>query len=234
MVARRSGELVPAVAYLRTSTVDQLNGIDAQNETVGRLAEAKRWRVVKTFTEHESGGDQARVELDKAIRHARRIRAVLVVAFLDRLARDSRFLMRLYDGDVPVAFGDFPECDGSAASRFMITVLAAAAEFQRRRLSENTKAAMAAMKARGARFGTPANLSHEARVRGSRTAAVKRVQKAIDDQADIAQIAARMRASGSTLRQIAEALEAEGYPTRLGGSSWSPVQVKRVLDRLKP
>ena len=153
------------VGYLRTSTADQLVGIDAQQTTVRRIAGDRGGAIVRTYVEHESGGRNDRPELDRAIRHARRVGAVLVVAKLDRLARDSGFLMRLYDGNVPILFGDLPEIDGSAASRFMVQVMASMAEFERRRIGERTREAMAELKARGVAFGTPANLD---RARGSR------------------------------------------------------------------
>ena len=231
MVAKKSAGFIPIAAYLRTSTYDQENGIDAQLEIIRRLADAKGWRIVKTYIEHESGGDPDRPELDKATRHCRRTKSILVVAKLDRLARDAQFLMKLYDSDCMIAFGDFPDIDGSAASRFMVQVLAAAAEFYKRRLSENTREGMAAAKARGRKFGTPANLTAEARIKGSRAAAVKRVTKAVKDQSDIAEIATAMRANGATLQEIADHLTGEQFPTRRGSSSWSPMQVKRILDR---
>jgi DNA invertase Pin-like site-specific DNA recombinase len=219
------------VAYRRTSTDDQRLGIVAQEATLKRIAIERRCDIVRTFTEHESGGDVERIELDKAIRHARRINAYLVVAKLDRLARDSTFLMTLHDGDVPLIFGDLPDVDGSPASRLMVQMMANIAEFERRRIGERTKEALAELKKRGVRLGTPANLTDEARLRGSKSAAAKRVAKAIDDQSDIAAVALRMQGEGGTLRQIAAHLNDEGYVARKGGS-WKPNQVRRVLRRL--
>ena len=127
------------VGYLRTSTDDQLLGIDAQRETLERFASDRGCEIVRTFTEHESGANNDRPELDKAVNHARRVGAMLVVAKLDRLARDSGFLMELYDGSVPIAFGDLPEIDGSAASRLMVQMMANMAEFERRRTGEKNQ-----------------------------------------------------------------------------------------------
>lgn len=104
----------------------------------------------------------------------RRIGAYLVVAKLDRLARDSAFLMTIYDGQVPVIFGDLPEVDGSAASRLMVQMMANIAEFERRRIGERTKEALAVLKARGVKLGTPRNLTRDARLKGARNAAVER------------------------------------------------------------
>jgi DNA invertase Pin-like site-specific DNA recombinase len=221
------------VAYRRTSTDDQRLGIEAQEATINRIATEKSFDLVRTYTEHESGGDNTRVELDKAMRHAKRIDATLVVAKLDRLSRDSGFLMKLYDSGVNIIFGDLPEIDGSAASRFMVQVMAAMAEFERRRIGERTKEALAELKKRGVKLGTPANLTQEAREKGAKASAKKRIARAIDEQSDIAEEASRLRKDGKSLRQIADHLNVEGYVSRRGGS-WASSQVLRVLRRLKP
>jgi DNA invertase Pin-like site-specific DNA recombinase len=219
------------VAYLRCSKGSQLLGIDAQEATVKRIAEGRGCEIVRTYVEHESGGNNDRPELDKAIRHARRVKAILLVAKLDRLARDSTFLMRVYDGDVPVMFGDLPEVDGSAASRLLIQMMGNIAEFERRRIGERTREALATLKARGVKLGTPENLTRAARLKGAAAAATRRTMKAVEDMADVAPIASRLRSEGLSLQAIADHLNAEGYATRKGGE-WSRVQVKRVLDRL--
>jgi DNA invertase Pin-like site-specific DNA recombinase len=218
------------VGYLRTSTDDQLLGIDAQRETLERIALERGCEIVRTFVEHESGGDNERVELVKAMGHARRVGAILVVAKLDRLSRDSTFLMGLYDGNVPIIFGDLPEIDGSAASRFMIQMMASMAEFERRRTGERTKAALAVLKARGVKLGTPQNLTQEARIKGARKAAIKRTAKALEEMSDVTPIVTRMRSEGKGLQDIADHLNDEGYVTRMG-STWSATQVMRILKR---
>ena len=223
------------VAYRRTSTDDQRLGIEAQDDKLQQIARERRRQIVKTFTEHESGGDNSRPELDKAIRHARRIKAVLVVAKLDRLARDSTFLMRLFDGNVPIIFGDLPEVDGSAASRLMIQMMANIAEFERRRIGERTKEALAMLKAKGVKLGTPANLHQDGRLNGARKAAKSRTERAVDEMSDVAERGNALRAKGHSFAAIAATLNEEGYTTRgrpgQRGSAWRAIQVKRVLDR---
>jgi DNA invertase Pin-like site-specific DNA recombinase len=220
------------VAYRRTSTDDQKLGIEAQDRRLEEIARDRGCDVVRIFTEHESGGDCDRPELARALAHARRIGACLVVAKLDRLARDATFLMQVYDGQVPVIFGDLPEVDGSAASRFMVQMMAAVAEFERRRIGERTKDALAVLKARGVKLGTPRNLTQAARLKGAQNAAVERTARAVREMADVAPIAARMRAEGASLGRIAAHLNAEGYVTRKG-TTWRPMQVKRILDRIR-
>jgi DNA invertase Pin-like site-specific DNA recombinase len=218
------------VAYLRTSTDDQRLGIDAQQMTLDRIGRDRGSDIVRTYVEHESGGNCARPELDKAIRHARRIGAVVVVAKLDRLARDSGFLLKLYDGNVPIVFGDLPEIDGSAAGRLMVQMMANIAEFERRRIGERTREALAALKAQGRQLGTPANLTQEARQKGARQAALSRTARAVEEMADVAAVVGPMREQGRSLRQIALHLNEEGYVTRKG-TAWTATQVLRIARR---
>lgn len=220
------------VGYRRTSTDDQLLGIEAQDARLEQIAGEKGVPILRVFTEHESGGFNERPELLKALRHARRVGAWLVVAKLDRLARDATFLMTVYDGQVPVVFGDLPEVDGSAASRLMVQMMANIAEFERRRIGERTKEALAVLKARGVKLGTPANLTHAARLEGARRSAAARSERAGREMADVAVIVAGLHAEGLSLRKIAARLNDQGEVTR-EGKSWGPVQVKRILDRAR-
>jgi DNA invertase Pin-like site-specific DNA recombinase len=220
---RRMGRHRPTkiVGYLRTSTDDQLLGIKAQEARLAEIAEEKGCAVDRTYTEHESGGDNARGELDQAIRRARRMKAYLVVAKLDRLSRDQQFLMRLVDGNVPIIFGDLPDIDfTTAVGRANIQMLSMFAEFERRCISDRTRAALAILKRDGARLGASnpkcRNLTPEARKKGAASSAEKSVARAIDEQSDIAAIAAEMKAKGLSLRRIADHLNGEEYPTREG------------------
>jgi DNA invertase Pin-like site-specific DNA recombinase len=231
------------VGYLRTSTDDQLLGIDAQDSRLRKLAEEYQCDIAKVFTEHESGANIKRVELDRAIRHARRLRAYLVVAKLDRLSRDQQFLMKLVDGNVPIIFGDMPGLDCTTSEgRLHLQVLSSFAEFERNRIRDRTREALRILKSQGKTLGKPENLTHEGRKRGARKSAEGRREQAIADQSDIAEIAVPMRAAGASLGQIAAYLNAERFPTRdgsefdpkTGKGGWQPVQVKRILDRLQP
>jgi DNA invertase Pin-like site-specific DNA recombinase len=239
------------VGYLRTSTDDQLLGIDAQEDRLGDIARRNSCNIDQVFIEHESGGNNERPELDRAIRLARRLRATLVVAKLDRLARDQQFLMRLVDGDVPIIFGDLEDVDVTTPEgRMMLQVFGTFAEFERRRIGSRTREALKVLRARGVPLGASnpkcRNLTAEARAQGSRSSARASRARAIEEQSDVAAIAARKRAEGLSLRRIAAHLNAEGYPTRDGSvlttdpetgrfrGGWSAVQVKRVLDRIRP
>lgn len=223
-----------AIPYYRTSTDDQLLGIDAQHKTVLQVANQKGMTIGREWTEHESGGNNERPALHQALRYAKRTGATIIVAKLDRLARDSAFLLKLYDGDVPVIFGDMPNSDGSAAGRLQIQMMANFAEFERKRVGERTKEALAVLKARGVLLGGSRpecrNLTDEARKRGAVNSAKIGLAKAVDDMQDEARIATTMRAEGRTLQQIADHFNAERIPSRKG-AAWTPMTVKRVIDR---
>jgi len=235
------------VGYLRTSTDDQLLGIEAQEDRLKDIARRNECNIEHVFIEHESGGNNDRPELDRALRHARRMKAHLVVAKLDRLARDQQFLMRLVDGNVPIIFGDLEDLDvATPEGRMMLQVFGTFAEFERRRIGSRTCEALRILKGRGVKLGASnpkcRNLTPEARGRGVKAAARNRVARAIEEQSDVAAIAAEKRAEGLSLRRIAAHLNEEGYPTRHGSAfnpetkkgGWSAVQVKRVLDRIRP
>jgi DNA invertase Pin-like site-specific DNA recombinase len=234
------------IGYVRTSTDDQLIGIDAQRVTLDAISKARRCEVARIYEEHESGGDNDRLELDKALRHARRLKAYLVVAKLDRLARDQQFLMKLVDSGVDIMFGDLPDVDPNTdEGRMFIQMFGSYAEFERRRIGTRTREALRIVKGRGTLLGAAnpkcRNLTAEGRARGIARSARNRTARAIEDQSDIASVASEMRSKGDSLRTIAAHLNAEGYPTREGSQrdeasgkgGWSAVQVKRVLDRIK-
>ena len=164
------------VAYLRTSTKDQLLSIDGQRAIIQRIAMDKRCDIVRWCTEHESGGDNDRPELAKALHHARGTNSILCVAKLDRLARDQTFLMSLFDGNVPIIFGDLPAVDGSPASRMTVQSMAMIAEFERLRMGERMADWHKQRKRLGFKAGTPANLTYKDQVKGAKAAAVAQDQ----------------------------------------------------------
>jgi DNA invertase Pin-like site-specific DNA recombinase len=124
----------------------------------------------------------------------------------------------------------FVACDNPNANRLTVHILAAVAEDEARRISERTRAALAAYKARGGALGaaraTSRNLSGEARIRGAET----NREGARASYAGVLPKMTALRDAGKSLRQIAEAMNAEGTTTRTG-AAWTAVQVKRVLDR---
>jgi DNA invertase Pin-like site-specific DNA recombinase len=223
------------IAYCRVSTKQQGAsglGLDAQRAAVERYAEQTNARVAGLYVEVESGKKNDRPELARAIAHAKRNRAVLCCARLDRLSRNVEFLARVLNSAV-----DFVACDNPAANRLTLHILSAVAEAEAKAISERTKAALAAAKARGVKLGSsrPGHWrgKEEARRAGARAGAVAsakvRAEAATNAYADLLPAIKAGRAEGLSLQAIAERLNAAGHTTRRG-RPWNPVQVARVLQ----
>jgi DNA invertase Pin-like site-specific DNA recombinase len=221
------------VAYYRVSTDRQGQsglGLDAQRLRIEQLAAERGAMVVAEFTEIESGRKNHRPVLAQALAAARRLRAAVVVAKLDRLARDAEFVLRLSreaeaNGLAGFLFCDLPEIDATtSAGRLILSVMASVAEFESRRISERTREAMQQARGRGVRFGAGMPKVAEANKarRQQATVAAERLRG----------ILSPMAATGASLRAMAGALEAAGVPTAAGGSRWSAVQVSRAVQRL--
>jgi len=221
------------IGYLRVSTQKQGQsglGLEAQLAAIEGFAQANAVGILKTYIEVESGKRADRPELAKALAHAKRCKATLVVAKLDRLARNVAFLSALLRSGA-----DFLACDNPHANKLTIHILAAVAEDEAERISQRTKAALQAYKARGGVLGGARpecrnNLNPEAMAKGQQMAAIARRQKAADAYADLLPELRTYRADGLSLRQIAAKLNEQGHSTRRG-RPWNPVQVMLVLSR---
>ena len=224
------------VAYFRVSTKKQgesglgLEGQAAAVETFGRQAGKP---IIARYVEVESGKRSDRPELARALAHARRGKATLCVAKLDRLARNVEFLARVMNSEV-----DFVACDNPAANRLTLHILAAVAEAVAKAISERTKAALQAAKARGVKLGSARpghwNGREEARLAGlakARGVAVKvRTKRATEAYADLLPAVTELRGEGLSFQAIADELNGQGHTTRRG-KPWNAVQVLRVLAR---
>jgi DNA invertase Pin-like site-specific DNA recombinase len=221
------------VAYYRVSTDRQGRsglGLEGQEAAVAAHADAQGRDLIATYTEVETGTRHNldnRPELRKAIAHAKRSKALLVVAKLDRLLRSVAVLSMLQTSGV-----EFICCDNPHANRLTIQILAAVAEDEARRVSDRTKAALAAYKARGGKLGASLaqcrNLSDAARRKGAKKAAETHSRNAAEAYADIAGQLRSRRAAGASLRDIAKELNTTGHSTRRG-KAWNAMQVARVL-----
>lgn len=210
------------IAYLRVSTARQGEsglGLDAQRKTVEDFARQHGGVIVAQHVEVESGKRSDRPELAKALATAKKGRATLLIAKLDRLARNVTFIAGLMDAGI-----DFVACDQPFASRLTLHILAAVAEDEARRTSERTKAALAAAKARGVKLGSP---------RAAETAVIARAARsayATKANATTRSVIGEIQRSGiSTLLGIAKTLEARGVRTPAGNMNWQPTQVARLL-----
>jgi DNA invertase Pin-like site-specific DNA recombinase len=220
------------IAYYRVSTGKQGKsglGIEAQRQAVASYLNGGNWRIIRSFTEIESGKRSDRPELDKALAAARAHRVPLIVARVDRLTRSVAFLSRLLEAGVDVRFADLPMIEG-ATGRFLLQQMAAVAELEAGMISARTKAALAAAKRRGVKLGG----NRGARPTNRARAIAKRVRKEqADNRAqDLEPTVKELRASGAvSLRAIAAGLDERGIPAARGGS-WSANQVARLLERI--
>lgn len=225
-----------AVAYYRVSTKSQGAsglGIEAQKVAVAEHVRRAGLSLVREFMEVESGKNNEREQLANAIAFAKRSGAVLVVAKLDRLARNVAFTSKLMEAGV-----EFVACDNPTANRLTIHILAAVAEDEARRISDRTKAALAAAKARGVKLGAAREGHFEGVDRSQwlgkarEAAAAARKQNADAAYVDVIDDMQAMRTAGKSLAAIATELNAQGHTTRRG-KPWNPVQVMNVLKRFE-
>ena len=218
------------VSYLRVSTARQGAsglGLEAQREAVARFTEAGGHTLLSEYVEVESGAKAARPNLAAALTSCRLHRATLVIAKLDRLARNMAFIANLMDGGV-----EFVACDMPHANRLTLHLLAAIAEHEREMISQRTKAALQAAKARGAKLGNPNGaiaLLEGCREAASRSAAVRRA-RAAQHAARMLPLLEELKSRHLSNGSLAAALNERGVRTPSGGY-WYPEQVRRTLTR---
>lgn len=217
------------IAYYRVSTERQGTsglGLEAQQKAVRDYLNGGDWRLVAEYIEVESGKRADRPKLTEALAACRLRGTTLIIAKLDRLARNVAFVSNLMEAGVDFVAVDFPQ-----ANRLTVHILAAVAEHEAKMISERTKAALAAAKARGIKLGGPRGgmLTQAARQAGweARTAAA-------DARAtDLAPVLAELRAAGITsLRAIARAFNDRGIQTPQGKGQWQSGTVSQLLARL--
>jgi DNA invertase Pin-like site-specific DNA recombinase len=217
------------VAYYRVSTQKQGTsglGLEAQRTAVLDYLNGGNWNLVEEVTEIESGKDNSRPELAKALALCRIHNATLIIAKLDRLARNVAFISNLMESGVEFTAVDFPQ-----ANRLTVHILAAVAEHEAAMISARTKAALAAAKARGVVLGGDrAGIIASQSPKGRAISLARRRERAAKRAADLAPVIADIRQAGATsLRQIASALNNRGITSPRGGT-WSAVQVQRILN----
>lgn len=206
------------ISYLRVSTSKQGEsglGLEAQRTTVSGYVSAQGGEILSEYVEIESGKLRDRPVLTEALKHCRRAQATLVIAKLDRLARNVAFVSSLME-----ARTDFVACDAPYANRLMIHIMAAFAEHEREQIASRTRAALAAAKARGVRLGTH-----------GKVLAAKRRAVASEFAEGLRPLVEPHVQCGATLHSISVALNDQGVTTR-DGARWAPTTVRRVLLRL--
>lgn len=213
------------VAYYRVSTDAQGQsglGLEAQREAVHKYLNGGDWEIIAEFTEVESGRKSRRPELEAALALAKKHRAKLVVAKLDRLYRNAYFVAKLMHEGV-----DFVCVDNPHANKLTIQILAAVAENERDLISERTRVALAAVKKRGVKLGSP---TPEV---GAEAAGLAVAAQADRFAANVLPLIFDLRRKGlTTYREIADALNARGIQTARGGA-WFASTVRNIELRGK-
>ena len=220
------------VAYQRVSTARQGKsglGLEAQVASVESYARQNDAEIVATYTEVESGKNADRPKLQEAIGHANLVGATLIVAKLDRLSRSVSFLAALMESGVK-----FIACDNPHANELTIHILVAVAQAEAKAISERTKVALSAYKARGGKLGATRtrsqNLTDEARRKGAAASAEANSKAANEKYQFLYPKILAWRADDLSYRAIADRLNQQGLPTR-SGSQWTAMAVLRVYRR---
>lgn len=231
----------PIIAYYRVSTKRQgESGLGLEGQVAAAEAYARQvgGTIIAAYKEVESGKRSDRAELRKALAHAKRCGAVLVVAKLDRLSRNVAFLASILEAGT-----DFIACDNPKANRLTLHILAAVAEAELAAISDRTKAALAAYKRRGNKLGAARDDYMEKAWKGDEAARLKSLGKATkvaakankqlanDAYGDLADNLRTWKKEGKSLRDMA-ALLTELHHTTRRGKPWNAMQVSRVLVRL--
>lgn len=213
-----------AIAYLRVSTQEQGDsrlGLEAQREYIRRFAEGEQLDIEEWIEEVESGKRVSdtlakRPRLASALDKARTISGAVIVSKLDRLSRDVHFISGLMVQKVP-----FIVCElGLGVEPFLLHLYAALAEKERTVISQRTKAALGALKARGVKLGSPDPGKASQANRKKAMARAEKYRKAL------------AAAGPGTLRQIAHRMNTAGSRTD-SGAVWSPPAVSRLVEYLK-
>jgi DNA invertase Pin-like site-specific DNA recombinase len=219
----------PLIAYVRVSTARQGRsglGLEAQQDTLNRFAQAEGFGLVRVFVEVETGkGSDAlerRPQLAAALAEARKKRCAVAVAKLDRLSRDVHFISGLMAHRVPFLVAEL----GADVDPFVLHLYAALAQKERALICARTREALARAKARGRVLGSP-------ELDRAREKAAEAVKTEADRYAAnvLPVIEAIKRAGATTLREIADALNARGVATARGGQ-WHAMTVRNVLARV--
>ena len=201
--------------------------MEAQKTAVLAYIKRNGNRIIAEFTEVESGKHNDRPELLKAIDSAKEQSATLVIAKLDRLSRNVKFISELMDSKVPFVCCDMPD-----ATDLTIHIFAAMAQHERKMISERTKAALDAKRVREPDWepGTPANLTDEARAKAH--ASISR--KAREDQSarHAYHFIKPRKEQGLSYQRIADELNAEGYRTRTG-LKFHAMSVRNIWKRFE-
>ena len=213
------------VSYLRCSTKDQLLGIDSQRDIVQRYVVGKGL-IINEYVEWESGKNDNRIELDKAIKQCRRDGSTLIIAKLDRLSRNVSFLFKIKDSGIDICVPGLPEMN-----TLMFGVLSTFAQYEREMISERTKNALKVLKDNGVKLGNPQNLIDNMEKAQEKATKVKK-EKRLNNQNNRLSItyAKLLRSQGVKFSEIVDKMNEYGCLSSNGLPFKHVSQVQRLLD----
>jgi DNA invertase Pin-like site-specific DNA recombinase len=199
------------VSYYRVSTQQQGNsglGLQSQKSMVNTFLK-KEDVLINEYEEIESGKNNNRPELLKAIEQCKKDKAILLIAKLDRLSRNASFIFTLRDSNIEFVCTDIPE-----ANSVTIGIMAVLAQDERERISKRTKDALAELKRKGVKLGSPQNLTNEARLKGIEAT----IQKALDNENNrkATALIISLKKDNLSYRKIAFELNKNGFKTSMG------------------
>lgn len=196
-------------------------GLDAQRTAV--LNFVKNNVIIAEYTDIESGRNDERPELLKAIQKSKEEDCVLVISKLDRLSRNVSFISTLMDTKVRFVCADMPE-----ANELTLHIFASLAQWERKRISERTRDALSELKKRGVKLGNPRQFTPEDRHKALQS--VKRNAFNNRNNTQAKKLVDLMRIGGKTYRQIAIELNDAGFKTSKG-KTFGPEQIRRLLKQ---
>ena len=217
------------VAYFRVSTLSQGIsglGLEAQRQAVMEYLDSRKGLLLKEFTEVESGSSVTRPQLRQALDSCKANRATLIISKLDRLGRNVAFIASLMESGVPFLSVDHPN-----AKPFELHIFAALGQEELRLISERTRAALAAAKARGQKLGWAMPGREQEQAEASRNGVASNIAIADQFAENVIPIIREIQKAGvTTLHGIAAALDARGVRTARGGR-WHAATVRSILLR---
>lgn len=218
------------ISYLRVSTQKQNSsglGLEAQREAITRYLNGGNWSLLGEYVETESGKrSDNRPILQAALQHCKRAKATLIIAKLDRLSRNVAFIAALMDSGV-----DFVAVDMPHANKLTVHILAAIAEHEREMISQRTREALQAAKARGVKLGNPRGWEGKSRNSNPEKANLKRTELAEEFSKQMYPIIKGLLDEGLSLNGIAKVMTERGELTPRGKTAWTATTVRNAIRR---
>jgi DNA invertase Pin-like site-specific DNA recombinase len=210
------------IAYVRTSTGRQVLGLEEQQLRINQFIQSTDNNLVEIVIEQESGKNNNRVKLEYATNLCIKNGYTLLFTKLDRLSREVEFLFTLRNKGVKLRCIELPELN-----TLTLGIFGSVAQWERELISNRTKNGLAALKARGVKLGSPANLTVDARDKGIESIIKKRVENENWKMAKMFIEHFQMKYGYINYTAIAKELNINGYKTR-NGNNYNPTTVRRL------